>query len=200
MMTTSYRLGDNLYLNITNKCNCACVFCIRAGGDGVGDGDNLWLRREPTAAEVIEDLKKRELSDYGELVFCGYGEPTENLDVMLEVCGWLRSEHPEVRIRLNTNGLSELSLQKPVAPLFNGLIDSVSVSLNAADAKRYMELTRPAFGEKSFDAMLKFASDCKRYVPDVVFSVVNVMPAEEIEQCRAVAAGVGIPLRVREKL
>lgn len=200
MMTLSYRLGDNLYLNITNKCNCACVFCIRAEGDGVGDGGNLWLEREPTADEVISDLEKRRLSDYGELVFCGYGEPTENLDVMLEVCRWLRAERPGVKVRLNTNGLCDLSRGEPVAPLLAGLVDEVSVSLNASDASGYQELTRSAYGEKSFDAMLKFASDCKEHVPSVIFSIVNVLSPEETQNCRNVAQGLGIPLRVREKV
>lgn len=196
-MTISYQLGDKLYLNITNKCQCACTFCIRREGDGVGDGENLWLEREPSESEVVEDLKKRELKKYRELVFCGYGEPTECLDVMLGVCKWLKQTEPEIPVRLNTNGLAELSHGKAVAPLLEGLVDIVSISLNAPDAKRYQEVTRSKFGERAFDSMLSFAADCKRYVPEVVFSVVDVITPHEIEACEKLAAKMDIPLRVR---
>lgn len=197
-MTLTYQYGDNLYINLTNRCTCACTFCIRTEGDAVGDGGSLWLEHEPEAGQVISDLAKRDLNAYGEAVFCGYGEPTESLGVMLEVCRWLRKNAPGLRIRLNTNGLCDLSHKKPVAPLLEGLIDTVSISLNAPDAKKYLSLTNSVFGEESFGAMLKFAEDCKKHVPRVAFSVVDVLTGEEIERCRKLADSMGIPLRVRQ--
>lgn len=197
-MTLVYALGDKLYLNITNRCHCACTFCIRQEGDGVGDGDNLWLKREPSAGEVIADIKKRELRDYREVVFCGYGEPTENLPVLLEVAGWLKANAAFMPVRLNTNGLADLYHDEPVAPRLKGLIDIVSISLNAPDAVRYTDVTRPQAGEKAFDAMLRFAKDCKGYLPQVVFSVVDVLPEAEIAECQKLCDSVGIPLRVRQ--
>lgn len=198
-MTLTYQLGDKLYLNITNKCTCACTFCIRNLGDGVGDGENLRLDREATAAEVMEDLKKRELSNYSELVFCGYGEPTENLETVLEVCEYLKSV-TTTPLRLNTNGLASLSHSKPVPPMLGGLIDIISISLNAPNAERYLELTNAVFGISSFDAMLDFAKECKEYIPDVHFSVVDILAPEEIEGCKRIAEETGVPLRIRSKI
>lgn len=197
MMTLTYQLGDKLYLNITNRCNCACEFCIRGGHDGVGDGENLWLEHEPSASEVISELEKRDLTAYKEVVFCGYGEPTENFDAMLKICRWLKDNAKAVPVRLNTNGLCDLSAGKPVAHLLEGLIDIVSISLNAPDAKRYQEITRSAFGEAAFDAMLAFAVDCKKYIPKTLFTVVDVLTDDETARCEKLADSMGIAFRVR---
>lgn len=198
-MTLTYQLDDKLYINLTNQCTCACVFCVRNLGDGIGDGENLRLDRDATAEEVIADLQKRALSQYSEIVFCGYGEPTENLDAMLAVCAYLKSV-TEIPLRLNTNGLASLSLGKAVPPLFDGLIDIISISLNAPTAARYNEVTHPAFGEAAFDALLAFAAECKRYIPTVQFSVVDILTPEEIEACKRIAAEMEIPLRVRAQI
>lgn len=198
-MTITYRFANNLYLNITNRCSCDCTFCIRLDSDGVGDGDNLWLEREPTVEEIIAALKEQDLTQYGSVVFCGYGEPTERLDVVLKVCRYLKSLPKAPPIRLNTNGLSDLINGRETAPLLEGLVDTVSVSLNAPNAKRYLEIVNPVFGEGSFEAMLQFAQACKRYVPSVIFSVVDVLSAEETEACETLAALVDIPMRLRVK-
>lgn len=198
-MTFIYQYGDKLYLNITNKCTCSCGFCLRNLTDGVGDGANLWLDRDATADEVIADLKGRELSKYSELVFCGFGEPTENLGVMLEVCKFLKSS-TGVPVRLDTNGLASLSHGKDIPPMLEGLIDIVSISLNAPNAQRYLEITNNVFGIHAFDAMLSFAGECKKYIPDVRFSIVDVLTEEETGDCKRVAADMGIPLRIRETI
>ncbi|MDR2359778.1 MAG: TIGR04100 family radical SAM protein [Oscillospiraceae bacterium] len=196
MSAIVYELGGNLYINLTNRCPCDCVFCVRNSGDGIGSADNLWLEREPTAAEVIAELEQYDWAKYGEIVFCGFGEPTCALPVLLDVAGRIKS--PGVRTRLNTNGLGDLINGRPVAPLLQGLIDSVSVSLNAPDAKRYAELCRPQYGESAFAAMLEFAADCLNYIPNVTLSVVDTISASEIESCRLAAERAGVPLRVRE--
>ena len=72
-MTISYEVGDNLYLNLTNKCPCACTFCIRNSADGAYGSDPLWLEHEPDFDEIMSDIDKRDLSKYKEIVFCGYG-------------------------------------------------------------------------------------------------------------------------------
>ncbi len=111
-MTVTYRVGTGLYVNLTNKCPCACTFCIRQNGPGVYGSDSLWLEREPTASEVCASIEKN-FGHCAELVFCGYGEPTERLDVLLEVAAWFRAFRPDVPIRVNTNGLSDLIAGKP---------------------------------------------------------------------------------------
>lgn len=198
-MTIAYRYQGSLYLNITNHCSCRCCFCIRQEADGVGDGDNLWLEHEPSFEEVRAALDACDLSQYESVVFCGYGEPTERLDLLLTICRYLREHAPGLSIRLNTNGLSDLLRGKPSAPLLTGLVDTVSISLNAPDAARYQQIVEPAFGTGSFSALLRFAEDCKACVEDVQFTLVDVLTEKEIEACRKLAAQMGIPLRVRRK-
>ena len=195
-MTIFYRYLGNLYVNITNRCPCDCVFCIRQNGDSVGGADSLWLEKDPTLQEIIADYEKIDKTGCEEIVFCGYGEPMEQLDTLLDTCRYLRGV-TDKKIRVNTNGLSDLIHGKPTAHLLEGLVDFVSISLNAGTAKEYNRVTRPVYGEPAFNAMLKFAEDCKKYVPHVMFTVVDVISPEEIAAAQAVADKMGIPLRVR---
>ena len=197
-MTVTYRVGTGLYVNLTNRCPCACTFCIRQNGPGVYGSDSLWLEREPTADEVFESIEAN-LEDVSELVFCGYGEPTERLDALLEVARRFRAVHPEVPIRVNTNGLSDLIAGEPTAHRFEDLVDTVSISLNAPTAEEYVALCRPKFGAAAYPALLKFAEEVKSFVKDVVLTVVGTtsLTSEKEEACRRVAAEHGVPLRVR---
>ena len=197
-MTATYRVGDGLYVNLTNRCPCACTFCIRQNGDGVYGSDSLWLEREPTADEVCESIEKN-LGDCRELVFCGYGEPTERLDALLEVAARFRKSHPDIPIRVNTNGLSDLIAGEPTAHRFAGLVDAVSISLNAPTAEEYVALCRPKFGAEAHAALLKFAGEVKRFVPNVTLTVVGTeaLTPEKEAACRRLAAERGVPLRVR---
>ena len=198
-MTVTYRVGAGLYVNLTNRCPCACTFCIRQNGDGVYGSDSLWLEREPTADEVCESIE-RNLGDASELVFCGYGEPTERLDTLLEVAGRFKKTHPAMPIRVNTNGLADLIAGQPTASCFKGLVDTVSISLNAPTAEEYVALCRPKFGAAAYPALLKFAEEVKRFVPNTVFTAVGTesFTSEKEAACRKVAADRGIPLRVRK--
>ena len=198
-MTITYPVKHGLYVNMTNRCPCACTFCLRQNGPGVYGSDPLWLEREPTVQEVCDDLAARDLSQYEEVVFCGYGEPTERLEDLLAVARFLKEHHPDLPLRINTNGLSDLIWQKPTAPMLEGLIDTVSVSLNAMDAEEYLRLTRSKFGISSYEAMLKFTKECTQYVPHVVMTVVGepVTTPEEQEKARQICEGLGATLRVR---
>lgn len=102
-----YDYGRGLYANITNRCPCRCEFCIRDMTDSLGSADSLWLKREPTVEEVIAMLKEWDLNAYEELVFCGYGEPTERLDDLLAIAGYVKA-NTDLSVRINTNGLSDL--------------------------------------------------------------------------------------------
>lgn len=195
-LTFVYKVHGNLYINLTNKCPCACTFCIRNNGDGAYGSDSLWLEREPTAAEVLEAVAGYEEDSYDEIVFCGYGEPTEKLEVLLEVAREVKSRYKKT-VRLNTNGLGSRINGKDIAPLLGDAVDIVSVSLNAGSSEEYNRLCRPEWDD-SYDEMLRFASECKKYVPEVMFSVVDVIPADEIERCRGIADRLGIYLRVRK--
>lgn len=197
-MTILYDYKESLYVNITNKCPCSCVFCIRKETDHVGNSDSLWLDHEPTVEEVKNEFKKFNLENYDEIVFCGYGEPLVRINEVIEISKYIRSIS-DLKIRINTNGLSDLIHNKKTAILLKDKIDSVSISLNAPNKIRYNEVTRPKFGEKSFDALLNFAKDCKDYIEEVNFSVVDEINNDEIEEAQKLADKMNIVLRVRHK-
>ena len=147
-MTILYDYEDSLYINLTNKCPCACVFCIRKETDHVGNSDSLWLDHEPTVEEVKKEFKNFDLNKYEEIVFFGYGEPLVRINEVVEVAKYIRSIS-NIKIRVNTNGLSDLIHNKKTAQMLKDNIDAVSISLNAPNKVKYNEVTKPKFGEKS---------------------------------------------------
>ncbi len=197
MMTITYPVKNGIYVNMTNRCPCACTFCLRHNGEGVYGSDSLWLEREPSVQEVRDSIDTWDLTQYSEVVFCGYGEPTERLDDLLEVAAYIRSKS-DIKIRINTNGLADLIWNEKTAPKLKGLIDTVSISLNATNKEEYYQVVRPKFGMESYDAMLSFTKDCTEYVPNVVMTVVDVVTSkEEQELCREICESVGATLRIR---
>lgn len=192
-----YTYAGSAYMNITNKCPCSCIFCIRSNGDGLGSAESLWLKKDPTIEEIKAEIDGFDFSPYDEVVFCGYGEPTQALDNLIEAAKYLKEKH-SLKIRLNSNGLSDLINGKPTAHLFEGVVDCISISLNAPDAESYQRVTRSKFGEEAYPALLKFAEDCKNCIPNVKFTAVDVISEEEIEKCKAISEKMGIPLRIRE--
>lgn len=197
MMTILYPLYGNLYVNMTNRCPCACTFCLRNNGDELNGSGNLWLEREPSVEEVKKEFDRFLPESYQDVVFCGYGEPTERLEDVLEVAQFVK-ENFDKKIRINTNGLAELIHKKEVAPMFAGKIDEVSISLNTPDPEEYLKLTRSRFGQESFGAMLKFAEDVKAYVPKVTMTTVaTTISKEEEEQCRRICERIGVTYRIR---
>lgn len=197
-MTILYDYKDSLYVNITNQCPCACIFCIRKETDHVGNSDSLWLKQEPTVEAFKEEFKKIDMNKYDEIVFCGYGEPLVRINEVIEVAKYIRSIS-KIKIRVNTNGLSDLIHNKKTAELLKDEVDVISISLNAPNKIRYNEVTRPKFGEESFDALLDFAKDCKKYIKEVSFSVVDEISDEEIKESQILADKMNIELRVRHK-
>ena len=196
-MTILYDVGGKLYINLTNKCPCNCTFCIRHNGDGAYGSDSLWLEHEPSLDEVKEAFSKVDMSKYREVVFCGYGEPMERVNEVIAVGEFVKANYGDVTVRLNTNGLGDKIHGVPTAKLLQGAVDIVSISLNSYCREKYNEVTRPKWDD-AFDAMLSFAADCKSYLPQVVFTVVDVIPPEDISRAKALAMSIGIPLRVRE--
>ncbi|MDY5212709.1 TIGR04100 family radical SAM protein [Intestinibacter sp.] len=197
-MTLLYPIENSLYVNITNLCCCKCVFCVRDITDSVGGSDSLWLDHEPTMDELKAELEKFNLDDYEEVVFCGYGEPLMRINEVIEFANYIKTKK-NIKIRINTNGLSDLIHKKKTAVLLKDAIDAVSISLNAPNEEVYLKVAKPAFGIKSFDAMLNFAKDCKTYIKEVCFSVVDEISEQEIQQSQELANSLGIPLRVRVK-
>ena len=188
-------------MNMTNRCPCRCTFCIRDMVDSLGDADSLWLKREPSKEELLTKLAEQDLFAYDEIVFCGYGEPTERLDCLLAICDFVKRDEElkgRLKTRLNTNGLADLINQKATAKEFAGRLDAISISLNAPTAGKYHELCRPKYGTAAFEEILRFTEEVKQYVPDVTMSVVGFsISQQDIEDCRDIARKLGVKFRVR---
>ena len=201
-MTIIYPEYEGLYINLTNRCPCSCTFCIRQGNNNEFENvDTLWHEREPTAAEVIEAInlesQKPEFKNYKEFVFCGYGEPTQALDVLLEVADYLKKNF-NLPVRINTNGLADLINNKPVVPLLKGKIDVVSISLNTSDPALYEKTVRPSFKEKAYPALIKFASEACKNLPRVIMTTVSTtITKEDEEECRKLCQKIGAEYRIR---
>jgi TatD DNase family protein len=184
-------MWGNLYLNITNQCTNDCSFCIRNATDTLW-GYNLKLRTEPTVDELMAAIG--DPSRYGEVVFCGYGEPTVRLDVIVEIGRRLKAKG--VTVRLDTNGQGSLVWNRNIAPELADAVDAVSVSLNAADAETYDRVCASRYGRNAYEHVLAFVRESVKAGMDVSVSVVDV-PEIDIEAARRVARDLGVPLKVR---
>ena len=187
----------NLYVNVTNECNCACTICLR-NMKKMAEESSLWLKEKPTVEAFKKALDEVPWDYIKEVVFCGFGEPTMQLDTLVELLHYVKETHPELPTRLNTNGLGELEYGREISKDFHGVLDTVSISLNASNAERYYALTRAKYGVKSYQAMLDFAEHSKKYIPHVVLTIVDqVEGPEEIARCREICQARGLTLRVR---
>lgn len=189
--TFAYKIRDNLYLNITNRCSNACTFCVRFHRDYV-KGHNLRLNREPTAEELIGKIG--DPANFREIVFCGYGEPTLRLEVIKEVAAWIKQRGG--RVRINTNGHGNLINKRNILPELHGLVDSLSISLNAQDEETYNKLCRPIF-KGAYQAVIDFIREAKRYIPYVIVTVVE-MEGVDIDACRKIAEQLGVTTKIRK--
>lgn len=188
--------GVTCYVNTTNRCPCACTFCLRQTKEMM-ENNSLWLKEEPSKEMIIEEFKKYNLNDFKEIVFCGFGEPMERWNDIKEVIDYIRSVKKDMKIRINTNGLANDIYDRDVTPEYKGRFDTVSISLNAPTKEEFLELTRSKFGISSFDDMLDFTKKCKAYVPNVVLTVVDIIGEEKIEACQKITDEIGVTLRVR---
>lgn len=196
-MTIVYKVHNNLYVNLTNRCSCSCVFCLRQNRDHMEKSDSLWLDHEPTLQEVKDAFAKEDMSQYEEVVFCGFGEPTERMDLLLEVATFVKKNYQKP-IRINTNGQANLINGRDVAPELKGLVDTISISLNTPNEEKYNEMVRSIYGDKAYRAMLDFAREAKKYVPNVVLSTVDTtLSKEEEEQCRQICEKLAVTYRIR---
>ncbi len=138
------------------------------------------------------------MSKYDEIVYCGYGEPTIRIDTLLETAKVLKEKYKKP-IRINTNGQGSLINKRNIAPLFKHIIDTVSISLNAADAESYEKMCLPVYGKKAYEALIEFGRECVPYVKNVLFSVVRqTLSEDEISACEQIAKKAGVKLRIRE--
>ncbi len=200
MEIITYEYGGGLYVNLTNRCDCACIFCLRQNENkGSIYADDLWLDHEPSRQEALEDLLRRDLPSYEEIVFCGFGEPTFRADDILWLTDEMRKAVPGLPpVRINTNGHAALILGRDVVPDLAGRIDRLSISLNGATEETYLERTRPRDGAKAWEAMLAFARDAATAGVEVTMTAVDRgMEPAELEACGALARSLGANFRVR---
>ena len=191
-----YTYKNQVYANITNRCDCSCQFCIRSHQDSVGEAENLWFQSEPTLEDIKKAMDEFDFTEYDELVYCGYGEPTCALDNLLASAAYIKEKN-NIKIRLNTNGLANLYHKRNIVPELAKVVDNVSISLNAPTAEKYQEVTRPQF-EDAFPAMLEFAELAKEAFEHTQFSIVDVLPEDEIKACQKIADDRGIYLKIRK--
>ena len=186
-----------LYINLTNRCNNDCVFCLR-DKKVMSAEKSLWLENEPTVEEVKAELNEVPFNLVKEVVFCGFGEPTIRLAELTELLKYVKKIHPNISTRLNTNGLGNLEHNRDITPEFKNILDVASISLNAATAEKYFKITRSKFGIKSYEAMFDFAERMKKFVPQVVMTIVDkVTPPAEIDACKKICNEHDLTLRVR---
>ncbi len=199
--TVTYEYDGNLYVNTTNRCNFACEFCLRHNQKSGGSiyNDNLWLVREPTKEEILASIESwGDLNKYKQLVFCGFGEPSYRIDDICWVIDQLIARGEKIFTRMDTNGTGSLINGRNIAPMFKGRFDMVSVSLNTDTAPKYEALCHPQH-QGAYEAMKAFTKEITEYVPNVMMTVVDTIPKEEIENCRRICEDeIGAVYRVRE--
>jgi len=192
-----YWLGNSLYLNVTNRCSNSCYFCFRKFKNGVREF-NLKLEREPTSEEVIEELRRViNRKNWSEIVFCGFGEPLERLNLVLEVTRWIK-KHYWKTVRIDTNGQGYLlnKGRNVVQELKEAGVDKVSVSLNAYDKTTYNQICKPVF-EDAYENVLEFIKKAKEEGLETEATAVTI-PEVDLAKVKELAERIGIKFSVRE--
>ncbi|HEB56904.1 MAG TPA: radical SAM protein [Gammaproteobacteria bacterium] len=190
----AYQLHGNCYLNITWHCTLRCAFCPKYHGEWVVQGYDLRLLREPEVDEIIRAIG--DPAPYKQIVFCGLGEPTLRLDTLLEVAHQLKAKQPDTRIRINTDGLANLVYETDVTPRLAGLIDELSISMNAQNETVYKQHCRPK-REGAFEAMLDFATLANRHVATVNLTAIDGLEGVDIAACEKLCEQRGLVFRRR---
>jgi len=197
-----YEFNNNLYINLTNRCSNKCSFCIRNSKESIGHNGSLWLISEPAPGTITAELKRvfavaeEKGIEYDEVVFCGYGEPTYKLSVILKVAQFLKAN--KKKVRLNTNGLGNMINGDRIVKHLAKVIDSVSVSLNASTKEEYFEICKPKFGLFSFSYIISFIKECVAVNIDTTVTVVDMLDKDKIAECKKIATELGAKFRLRK--
>ena len=188
----AYQIRDSLYLNVTNRCTNNCIFCAKFH-DFVVKGHELKLDHEPSVDEIKQAIG--DPTRYTEVVFCGYGEPLLRLELIKEIAGWLKQQG--VAVRINSDGQANLVHKRNILPELEGLVDAISISLNAADSENYQRLCQSAYGASSYQAVKEFLLLAGNYIPEVIATAVSY-PGIDIAACEQTAHELGVKFRARE--
>ena len=190
----AYSIGKALYLNITNRCTNQCTFCIRYKSRAFDQKHQLWIDHEPSAPEIISAIG--DLTPWKEVIFCGYGESLIRLETVIEVAQWIKSQNKKLKIRIDTNGSANLFHGRNILPELKGLIDEMSISLNAPDQKTYQKICRPVFKDATYEAVKEFIAEAKKYIPSVIATTVG-LPGIDQKACAKIAKALKVKFRMR---
>jgi TatD family-associated radical SAM protein len=188
----SYKIRNSLYLSVNDRCTLVCEFCPKTKGETKVHEYDLKIEHRPEFEEVVKSVG--DPSVYDEIVFCGYGEPTLRLNLVLAVAKWVK-EHGG-RVRINTDGLANLVHKRNVLPEMQGVIDSLSISMNAQNEAVYNQHCQPQL-EGSYDAMLEFLKLAPKYIKTVVASAIDGLEGVDIDKCREIAQSLGVEFKTR---
>ncbi len=189
----AYRIDNRLYLSITDRCTLECAFCPKTQGDFTVRGYDLGMDHRPEAKEIIAAVGE-DPAQYDEVVFCGYGEPTLRLKVLLEVARYVKSRGG--RVRINTDGLANLVHKDDVLPEMAGCVDALSVSLNAQNETVYDRHCQPNL-PGSYQAVLDFLRAAPHHVPQVTATAIEGLEGVDIAACEHLARELGVGFRAR---
>jgi TatD family-associated radical SAM protein len=190
--TIAYRLHGNCYVNLTSRCTLRCAFCPKFNGEWSVQGYDLRLHHSPSAAQVLDAVG--DPAQYRQIVFCGLGEPTLELDTLLAAGRTLKREG--ACVRLNTDGLANLVHGCDITPQLATAVDSISVSMNAQDETVYNRHCRPK-RVGAYDAMLDFVRIARERVKEVRMSAIDGLDGVDINACARIAQGLGVEFRRR---
>lgn len=123
-------------------------------------------------------------------------EPTERLELLCKTAAYLKEQGVRC-IRLNTNGLSDLLHERKTAQDLHGLVDIVSISLNAGTEEEYRKVTRPKF-PNAFARCRNLQQIARTAFQPSCIALWDILPKAELDAAQALADRQGIPLRVRK--
>lgn len=188
----AYPLHGSCYLNITSSCTLRCTFCPKHNRTWEVQDYDLHLESEPSADEVMAAIG--DPAEYRELVFCGLGEPTKRLDLLLDIAARLKKV--KSRVRVNTDGLANLVHGRDVTPEMARVVDVVSISMNTQDEASYIRHTRPKL-EGAYAAMLDFAVAARNAGMEVTLTAIDGLDGVKIGECETIAHDLGVNFRKR---
>src|SRR6266480_3214526 len=132
LIDTFGRVGDDLRVSVTDRCNFRCTYCMPAEG-------LQWLPKSQilTFEEIARVVGVFVSLGVSSIKLTG-GEPTVRRDLPTLV-GMLRESHPELEMSMTTNGIL---LDRMAIPLAEAGLDRVSVSCDSLMRHRFEEMTR----------------------------------------------------------
>jgi len=193
MDTLVYDIDDSRYINLSDRCTLRCEFCPKTHNEFEVHEYNLRLKHRPSAADIITAVG--DPTKYKEIVFCGFGESTLRLKVLLEIAHSIKEQGG--RVRINTDGLANLVNKRNVLPELARCVDALCVSLNAQNEIIYDRHCKPLL-EGAYTAMLEFLSLAPHYISDVTATAIDGLEGVDIDACEKIAIERGVKFRRRE--